>query len=370
MGQQSRGVGVLAGGKARKRVNDKKARLLALRAPVREIISEGSSPPIRTERAHIMLCGKRSDACWRVASLMIEKDMEDLIAAYPDEFFPRHAFVLTGRQRSFSGIGRFDLTFEDEFKTTILMELKARTLKYEDATQVAKYLDELKRNGCTNIVMWLVAPQIPPSVREFLVGIGIEYSEIHVPEFRRIADRHDFVIKSEVGPEKASPSVTSIGSAGSVVAARSPRRMPQASSIVPTGPVVTSHSGLRWRSAGYDLILDNPEKFDAKKFLGLVDSFTAAVRSGKNRSLVNDLRAWADNLRDARLASATVESLLRWTITGTTWKTAVPYAYDVWAYLFGTPAPTWKEWNDSERRYEFDAEGWRCWFQSLSGTDA
>jgi hypothetical protein len=48
----------------------------------------------------------------------------------------------------------------------------------------------------------------------------------------------------------------------------------------------------------------------------------------------------------------------------------VPYAYGVWEYLFGTPAPTWKERNDSERKYEFDAEGWRRWFQSLSGTDA
>ena len=47
----------------------------------------------------------------------------------------------------------------------------------------------------------------------------------------------------------------------------------------------------------------------------------------------------------------------RWTITGTTLKAAAPYAYDVWAYLFGMPAPTWKEWNDSERKYEFDAEG-------------
>jgi hypothetical protein len=98
----------------------------------------------------------------------------------------------------------------------------------------------------------------------------------------------------------------------------------------------------------------------------MVDSFAAAVRSGKNKSLVNELKAWTDNLPHARLISAIVESLLRWTITGTTWQAAVPYAYEVWAYLFGTPVPTWKEWNDSERKYEFDSEGWRRWFQSLS----
>src|ERR1700687_985673 len=137
---------------------------------------------------------------------MIERDMEDLIAAYPEEFFSRKQFVLIGRQKSFAGVGRFDLMFEDEFKSTILIELKARTLKYEDATQVAKYRDELKRNGCRNIVMWLVAPQIPHSVREFLDDKGIEYTEIHLSEFRRVADRHGFTIKSEAEPETQLPS--------------------------------------------------------------------------------------------------------------------------------------------------------------------
>src|ERR1017187_4809910 len=119
-----------------------------------------------------------------IGAPMIEKDMEDVIASFPDDFFPRKEFVLVGRQQSFAGVGRFDLLFEDEFKSIILMELKARTLKYDDATQVAKYRDELKRNGLKNIVMWLVAPQIPRSVREFLDDKGIEYDEIHVPEFR------------------------------------------------------------------------------------------------------------------------------------------------------------------------------------------
>lgn len=300
---------------------------------------------------------------------MIEKDMEDLIAAYPDDFFPSKHFVLTGRQRSFAGVGRFDLAFEDEFKTTILMELKARTLKYQDATQVAKYRDELKRHGCGNIVMWLVAPQIPSSVREFLDDKGIEYTEIHVNEFRRVAERHDFMIKSEVEPEEAFPPVESIGGAGGPVRSQIPHETQPATSIVSTGPIATSNSVLRWRAEGHDLLLDNPAELDRKTFMGLVDAFAAAVRSGKNRSLVNELRVWADNLPHGRLGSATVESLLRWTITGTTWKAAVPYAYDVWAYLFGSPAPTWKQWNDSERKYCFDADAWQRWFQSLNGTD-
>jgi hypothetical protein len=65
---------------------------------------------------------------------MIERDMEDLLASYPDEFFPRQNLVLKGRQRSFAGVGTFDLLFEDHFQTNVLMEIKARSATYEDAT--------------------------------------------------------------------------------------------------------------------------------------------------------------------------------------------------------------------------------------------
>lgn len=158
---------------------------------------------------------------------MTEKDMEDLIAAYPDDFFPQKQFALVGRQRSLGGVGRFDLSFEDRFKSTILMELKARTLKYEDATQVANYRDELKRNGCKNVVMWLVAPQIPHSVREFLDDKGIEYTEIHVAEFRRVAERHDFAIKSD--EEHAQVRIAA------VPARRMPRAVPRSGDGSPSG---------------------------------------------------------------------------------------------------------------------------------------
>jgi len=129
---------------------------------------------------------------------MLERDMEDLIANYPDDFFPGRGFQLIGRQKSFAGVGRFDLLFVDRFKTNILMELKAISAKYEDATQVAKYKDELQNRGEKHILMWLVAPHFSNSVREFLDRIGIEYSEIHEAEYRRVAERHGSTIRSEV----------------------------------------------------------------------------------------------------------------------------------------------------------------------------
>jgi hypothetical protein len=137
---------------------------------------------------------------------MLEKDMEDLIANHPDDFFSGRGFQLKGRQKSFAGVGRFDLLFEDRFKTNILMELKAVPARYEDATQLAKYKDELQNRGEKHILMWVVAPHFSNSVREFLDRIGIEYSEIHEAEFRRAAERHGLPIRSE-GPAATQETV-------------------------------------------------------------------------------------------------------------------------------------------------------------------
>ena len=93
--------------------------------------------------------------------------------------------------------------FRDEHQTSILMELKARTAKYEDASQLAKYLDALKLQGKKDILMWLVATSIPQSVREFLDRIGIEYTEIHESEYRAVALRH-----GEMAELLSEPSIT------------------------------------------------------------------------------------------------------------------------------------------------------------------
>ncbi len=128
---------------------------------------------------------------------MLEKDMEELIANYPEDFFPRKKLILKDRQRNFPGVGRFDLMFTDEHNTNILMELKARTAKYDDATQLAKYLDAMNAMGEKDILMWLIAPLIPNSVRDFLDRIGIEHSEIHIAEYRRIAKKYDHKLQSD-----------------------------------------------------------------------------------------------------------------------------------------------------------------------------
>lgn len=292
---------------------------------------------------------------------MNERDMEDLIAAYPAEFFPQNKLTLKGRQKSFAGVGRFDLLFEDEFQTNILMELKARPARYEDATQVAKYKEELERQGETNILMWLVAPQVPNTVREFLDRIGIEYSEIHDATFRRVAARHGVVIRSETALEVAR---VAIAGAPSIRPALSTLSRATASQVT-TGPTVSLPSKFRWKAYGNDLALQNHEEFDKAKFGSLIDSFEQAVPSRRNAALIAELRSWAADPRHSRWPHGSNCSLLRW-VTTSGWKAAVPHAEAIWTYLFGQPVPTWYVWRQGSKKYEFDARAWAVWYESLS----
>jgi hypothetical protein len=294
---------------------------------------------------------------------MTEREMEDLIATFPSDFFPRRQLVLKGRQQSFADVGRFDLLFEDEFQTKILMELKARPGKYEDATQLARYKDELERRGERNLLMWLVAPHIPNSVAEVLDRIGIEYTVIHVAEYRRVAERHGVALELDgdgiAGPHLPGP--TAAIAADATAEHRTQRSSESVRTQVETGPVVTAPSPLRWSIRGYDLVLVNRDAFDAQKFVVLIDAFEEAVPSRRNARVAASLRRWALDTRLA-LPLSECQSLLRWVITSG-WKSAVPAAEAVWTYLFGLPAPTWQSWSGS--KYEFDAAGWKRWYASL-----
>jgi hypothetical protein len=123
--------------------------------------------------------------------------MEELLARFPEEFFPRKVLRLKGRQEVFSGVGRFDLLFEDNFQSSILMELKAVTAKLDVAEQLVKYKQALDERGEKNIVMWLVAPLVPKHVADFLDRFGIEHTEIHEAEFRQVASKHGIVFESD-----------------------------------------------------------------------------------------------------------------------------------------------------------------------------
>ena len=120
-----------------------------------------------------------------------EHQLEEILAAYPDDFFPHREFRLVGRQTSFAGVGRFDLLFEDGAGRKWLIELKAVPLKITDTDQVMRYHEELHTRAPEDLVIpCFVAPVIPPHVRSYLDGKGIEYREFTHAEFHRVAAAH------------------------------------------------------------------------------------------------------------------------------------------------------------------------------------
>jgi hypothetical protein len=138
-----------------------------------------------------------------------ESEMEDLIESHPEDFFPRRVWALKGRQGVFHGIGRYDLLFEDQFKSNILMELKAVPAKLDVAEQLVRYQQALEGKGEKNIIMWLVAPLIPKQVADFLDRFGVEHTEIHAAEFRQVASRYGYSFASESVQTK--PTATQTG---------------------------------------------------------------------------------------------------------------------------------------------------------------
>jgi RecB family endonuclease NucS len=74
---------------------------------------------------------------------MLEKDIENLIAQYPDEFFPKEGFKLVSQQFNISG-RRIDLLFEDNHNCEIIVEVKRGILTGEASGQIVEYYGLLK----------------------------------------------------------------------------------------------------------------------------------------------------------------------------------------------------------------------------------
>ena len=74
---------------------------------------------------------------------MLEKDIENFIAAHPREFFPREEFKLVAQQHTINKI-RLDILFEDKYGRFIITEVKRGILSREASGQVIEYYGLLK----------------------------------------------------------------------------------------------------------------------------------------------------------------------------------------------------------------------------------
>ena len=135
---------------------------------------------------------------------MLEKDIENLIGKYPEEFFPYEGLVLVGQQVSISG-RRFDLMFKDKHNRKIIVEIKRGLLTRESSGQIVEYYGLLKtQNVSSNIELILVANSIPSERRSFLESVGISCKEISEIKIRLIAEKFKYTFTdSELNIEPA-----------------------------------------------------------------------------------------------------------------------------------------------------------------------
>lgn len=123
---------------------------------------------------------------------MLEKDIENLIAKYPDEFFPGEGFRLIGQQYSI-GRRRIDILFKDKHGRQIVVEVKRGTLSREAAGQIIEYYGLLKQaDPLKTYELILCANNIPQERRLFLENSGIACKELGMPRINEVAGKHGY----------------------------------------------------------------------------------------------------------------------------------------------------------------------------------
>jgi len=123
---------------------------------------------------------------------MLEKDIENIIAAHPDEIFPNEGFKLIGQQVVVEG-RRLDILFEDKHRRKVIIEIKRGILTREASGQIAEYYGLLKNRGLNeNYELILCSNIIPKERKTFLETIGIDCRELGVTLITELAKKYDY----------------------------------------------------------------------------------------------------------------------------------------------------------------------------------
>lgn len=123
---------------------------------------------------------------------MLEKDIENLIAQYPDEFFPNSGFSLKGQQVT---LGRCcaDVVFVDKYNRTIIIEIREGILSREASGEVVDYYDLLKKECSIDVIeLVLCANVIPHQRKVFLESAGVECKELSFAFITNVAKKHGY----------------------------------------------------------------------------------------------------------------------------------------------------------------------------------
>lgn len=123
---------------------------------------------------------------------MLEKDIENLIANYPEDFFPNSGFKLVGQQVKLGNCFA-DVVFEDRHNRIIIVEIKRGILSRDASGQIIEYYGLLKQQDPNKIIELILCANIIPSERKiFLERVGIECKELGLSLISNLAKKHDY----------------------------------------------------------------------------------------------------------------------------------------------------------------------------------
>lgn len=134
--------------------------------------------------------------------VMLEKDIENLLAKHPEEFFPRYKLNLRGQQVKLDSYYA-DIVFENEAGDFVVIEVKRGILPREAIGQIVDYYGELKlAYPKKSMHLVLVANVIPKERTVFLAEkLGIDFVEIPASKIRTVAAKYSYHFLDTEEPE-------------------------------------------------------------------------------------------------------------------------------------------------------------------------
>ena len=134
--------------------------------------------------------------------IMLEKDIENLISRYPEEFLPYHELKLVGQQVRL-GTYFADIIFEDNQSNKIVIEVKRGILSREAVAQIMDYYGIINIQEKTSNIKLVIVANVIPKERVILLSekLGIEFIEIPASKIIDVARKYSYSFLDETNQE-------------------------------------------------------------------------------------------------------------------------------------------------------------------------
>jgi len=132
---------------------------------------------------------------------MTEKEMEELIKAFPSEFIEEDLELLSNQQTITSG--RIDLVFKTRFDELLVVEIKKGPLNRKHLGQVLDYYAHMKEMfPDKSIQPMLIGTEISKEFKITLKHSNVDYREIPLKKFFEISKSKNIKTSEEVENRK------------------------------------------------------------------------------------------------------------------------------------------------------------------------